>query len=428
MKKIVKLFGLFKVEHKNTVLALIEQLVRIIVNFIVSIWLVRYMGAEEYGIYSYAITVVTIFLILSKFGINDLLIKRLCESKKEEKILLLNSIIAFKIFISFLSFLIFSIFLLAVFDSEDVKLYLLIASLALLFQGFDLIECKYQADIKIKPIVYSKNLQLIFSSVFKVFGIYLELDISYFVCIFSFEFLLISIFYLTVYVLIDKNNFSWKYDFLEVKSFFYNVWPLAIANIAIISFVRVDQIMIFHLLGAESLGLYSAVVKLSEAWYFVPTIIATMYFSKVLEAKDVSIDEYETYIKRLLKIQILISLVVGVGVSFLSDFIIVSAYGVEFTEAILVLQLHIWAGIFISINRVSVKWHVSEGYEKKYMKKSVIGLITNIILNLFLIPLFGISGAAIATLISLFVVEIVYYKFSNYGKPFYSLIFSSFRY
>jgi len=414
--------------HKNTILALLEQTVRIMVNFFVSIWLVRYLGPSDYGSYSYIITIVTIFFVLSKFGLNDQLIKRLCESQNEqERVSLMTTVVIFKLSISVIAFILLVVLAITVLGHGDITLYICVASIALLFHGFDIIECKYQAELKIKPIVLAKNIQLFVGSLLKVLCIIYQLDLVFFIYIFVFEFLLISIFFLIVYLVLDKNRISLQFDKKEITSFLRLTWPLAIANIAIICYVKVDQIMIYHIIGDEALGIYSSVVKISEAWYFAPTIIATMYFSKILQAKNKSLEAYQHSLKNLLRLQISISLLVAIVVTFVADFVITTAYGEAFKEGAFVLQVHIWAGIFISINRVSVKWHVAENYQKHYMFKGLFGLILNYILNLFFIPLWGISGAAVATLISLLCVELIYYCVFAYSRSFFSLIISSLR-
>jgi len=52
-------------------------------------------------------------------------------------------------------------------------------------------------------------------------------------------------------------------------------WPLMFANLAVIVYLRIDEVMLRHLVGPAAVGVYSAAVKLSEIWYFLPTALAT---------------------------------------------------------------------------------------------------------------------------------------------------------
>ena len=64
------------------------------------------------------------------------------------------------------------------------------------------------------------------------------------------------------------------------------------------------------------------------------------------------------------------------------------------------LRIYIWAGLFVSIGVVSSKWLVAENLEIYSFYSTAIGAILNVIFNLWLIPIYGIIGATIATLIS----------------------------
>ena len=74
-------------------------------------------------------------------------------------------------------------------------------------------------------------------------------------------------------------------------------------------------------------------------------------------------------------------------------------------------MIHIWAGVFVSLGLSFGKYLLVENYTNKYFNRTLIGAVANIILNYFLIPRYGIKGAAIATLIGQFI--------ANYGYDFF---------
>ena len=59
-------------------------------------------------------------------------------------------------------------------------------------------------------------------------------------------------------------------------------------------------------------------------------------------------------------------------------------------------------GILVSIQLVSSKWLLAENMNKFIFYRIVVGLILNIVLNLYLIPIHGINGAAYASLATMF--------------------------
>jgi PST family polysaccharide transporter len=80
--------------------------------------------------------------------------------------------------------------------------------------------------------------------------------------------------------------------------------------------------------------------------------------------------------------------------------IVTTVFGVSFVGTISVLQIYIWSNVWISITTVLQLYLVNENKKHMLFWTSFVGMITNIALNLVLIPAYGPTGAAIATLIS----------------------------
>jgi PST family polysaccharide transporter len=66
----------------------------------------------------------------------------------------------------------------------------------------------------------------------------------------------------------------------------------------------------------------------------------------------------------------------------------------------IILSIHIWASIFVFMGLVQSPWNIAEGLTKLYLKRTIVGAIINVVLNLLLIPIYSGIGAAIATVIS----------------------------
>jgi O-antigen/teichoic acid export membrane protein len=91
---------------------------------------------------------------------------------------------------------------------------------------------------------------------------------------------------------------------------------------------------------------------------------------------------------------------IAVPVTFFSDLIIKVLLGQEYAASAPVLTIHIWAGIAVFLGVASSQFLIAENLTKLSFYRTLIGMIVNIILNLILIPVYGIIGAAVATLVS----------------------------
>ena len=92
------------------------------------------------------------------------------------------------------------------------------------------------------------------------------------------------------------------------------------------------------------------------------------------------------------------AIAIALPMTFLSDWVIGLLYGEQYYLAGGVLMIHIWAGIFVALGVVRGPWLLSENLQKFTPIYTGVGMVSNIILNYFLIQSHGIEGAAFATL------------------------------
>ena len=94
------------------------------------------------------------------------------------------------------------------------------------------------------------------------------------------------------------------------------------------------------------------------------------------------------------------SVAVAIPTTLVADWLILILYGNEFKDAADVLRIYIWAGVFVALGVASSKWLVAENLETYSFYRAVFGAILNVGCNFWLIPIYGIKGAAYATLIA----------------------------
>jgi len=113
---------------------------------------------------------------------------------------------------------------------------------------------------------------------------------------------------------------------------------------------------------------------------------------------------------------------VAIVVQFASEIIISSLYGAQYLPAVVVLKIHVWAGVFVFINNASWNWYIAENKQHIANIRLIVGLIINLILNAVLIPEMGVVGAAWATLISRCVVGYFGHLLNWRTRPLFFLI------
>ena len=177
-------------------------------------------------------------------------------------------------------------------------------------------------------------------------------------------------------------------------------WPLILSGLVIAIYTKIDQVMIKNMLDSKELGYYAAAVRLSEAWYFIPVALTNSIFPAIVNAKKVSNKFYFNRMQKLYDILAWMAIAIAVPVSIFSKDIINIIFGNEFQSAAPVLTIYIWAGVAVFLGVASSKYLITENFTKLSFFRTFIGMIFNVILNLILIPKYGIVGAAVATLVS----------------------------
>jgi O-antigen/teichoic acid export membrane protein len=158
--------------------------------------------------------------------------------------------------------------------------------------------------------------------------------------------------------------------------------------------------MLKEMLNTKAVGVYAAAVKLCEAWYFVPTAVIASLFPAVIEARKKSELLYDERVQKLYDLMVWGSVAVAIPTTLLADWIILILYGADFQEAADVLRIYIWAGVFVSLGVASSKWLVAENLQRYSFYITALGAVLNISCNFWLIPIYGIKGAALATMVA----------------------------
>lgn len=167
-------------------------------------------------------------------------------------------------------------------------------------------------------------------------------------------------------------------------------------------YMRLDVVMLNKMQGAHETGIYGAATRISEAWNFVPMALMAALQPVLLRTKR---DNPALFIKRMDVLYVFTawaSIAVAVVMSITSNLVVSLLFGVNFQAAGSVLALHIWAGVAVYLGVASSQYLLAENLQKISMFRTALGLVTNILLNLALIPKYGAQGAAAATVVSYF--------------------------
>jgi polysaccharide transporter, PST family len=404
----------FSLIMKNIGWQSLDKVIRMGTGIIVSVWVTRYLGPERFGTLSYAIAFAGMFSSVAGLGLDGIVIRELSLNYKP-KDLIMGSTFFLKLAGAFLAFSL-SVLFIFFFKSQDTTtiIFVIIISLGFFFNSFDIIDFWFQSQIKFKYIFYAKNLAFFIAAIIKILLIIFKAELIYFVIVATIEIVLGSIGSIIMYYLTGNKIKKWGKNLIIAKELIFESWPLIIAGFATFLYIKIDQIMLGTMLNNKEVGIYSAAIKFSEIWYFIPGAIYTSVFPVLAKYKKENQELFFLKYKKVCSIMALISIIIALIMTFLSKYLVSILYGNKFIQAGPILSVHIWAGVFVFIGVAGSMWIMLEGLQKFTLFATSLGAIINIILNLYLIPLYSGFGAAIATVISYAIAG--YFVFFFYAK------------
>jgi len=175
--------------------------------------------------------------------------------------------------------------------------------------------------------------------------------------------------------------------------------PIALSALLASVYLRIDQVMLHKLANDSTLGQYVAAVRVSEMFEMLPAaLIASLVPILSITAKDHEV--FRTYLDRTFRYFMVLACAVCVVISTGAGYIVNLLFGKQFAAATPLLAVLIWSEVSIFFAAIVINAMVARNLQKYLLVPTAAGAVSNVILNLCLIPRYAALGAAWATLIS----------------------------
>jgi O-antigen/teichoic acid export membrane protein len=393
----------FQKYFKNTGWMLTARIISFATSFFTVAIVARYLGPENLGKLDYAQSFVVILSVFASLGIDQILYRDLVTANKERDTLIGTAIFS-KLVLGSIAFLISVSISLVINDEILLTALVAIISLNFLVNPIGTVGILFNAKVKAKYKSQITIFLAFFIPALKLLVIWFNQGILFFAAIILIE-TLISVTWST-YIYITKFNgkpSKWRFNFNLLKKVLKDSWPLFLASLSGYIYSRMDQVMLLHYLNPKSVGIYGVAVKLTEIWTFIPGMIIGSLFPAIMNAKKVNFGSYIKRFKTLSFSTLGVTALVAAPLYILAPFVVHIIFGKEFTESVPVLHIYVWVSFGITLIALLHHYLLAENLGKIFLYISIIGAIVNILLNVMLIPSFGVYGAAYSTLISYFV-------------------------
>lgn len=357
----------------------------------------RYLGPEQFGIFSTAVAFVTLLSPVAAMGMTHLLVREYiaCPNKRS---LMVSSVLSLRSATSVALFLFAVAYSLSRESAGDSRTTNLVILLTLLLCSFETFADVLRAELLASRLLLASSLSTIVGAVLRVFCIQIEASIVPFavVHVVSEACRLGITFYCARSVW--RVPAAKKIDRSILANMLRESWPLLVSHLSAASYASVDVLMVSEIRGEADAGIYSIANRLCGFFYFIPTAIASSILPSLVKKHQRSKEQYAASLLNFLRINALAGLGISVASTLCAPHIIPALFGAKYNDAIPVFSIQVVGMVFFFLGTARGQHLVVSGKTKFALGCQLLGVAVNIGLNVLLIPKIGIIGAAIATL------------------------------
>jgi len=424
-----------KKEFKDIGYILGDNTVRLLSVFLTNLLIAKYLGVDKYGEYIYITTVVALLSIPLGLISPQISLREEVEKKSPSgfvvslsfwiRLTLAFAIVSFVIVI----FKCFSI-------SEDSILYVnKWYIIILIFNSIAILNVYFYSISKHRFVSIASGIVVLVICGLKLIAIWQELSLH--------QFLLLDLAGSIIYgaiLLYSIRRHGVKFSVIfscnkevEIKQFyrvvkrlFMSSFPLFLSSASLLVISRFDRILIEEITGVEDLGRFSMIASVVTASFMIPTVISDVLYPKLIKLNIHNREGYNGAYLFKLEVVAVVCILMSIVLFLCCKFILIPLLGNDFDVDEIFLLLMCFAVLPVGLGVASNKWLLIARLEVVIFRRSLIAALISVCLNVMLIPHFGISGAALALLISYLYSSIISNALSESTRELFKLQCRSF--
>ena len=378
---------------KNTFWLSTSQIIARGLGFFYFIFLARFLGVADFGIYSFTIAFVYNFIPVADFGIERLVLRDISR-EPEKTTYFLKRLLPLRMILAAIAYFLLVILALVFGQTGKQILYLAIFGLALFPYSFSFLLISFLNSREEMKFLAASNIFLIlFTGVTGALLVILKfpLTILFFVYPLA-NFLLAGWFWLNSKEL--NLPLGGVIDLVFWKKCLSQSWAFATILILAVFYLRLSVVMLNLIKGSVATGLYNSAFKFVEATILIPQSLTLALFplsSKLIISDKAKLKKI--YLKALL-ILVLLSVPLMFVFLFAPQLLVKTTYGSNYLGAVPVFMILGLSFVFFFPNALAGNIIQNSDKFKRFLPWAVANFLVALLLCLILIPRYSIVGAA----------------------------------
>lgn len=374
-----------------------DRLFRMALALTVGAWVARYLGPARYGELAYLLALLALTQVACSLGMESIAVRNIAHRPFDSH-RILGTALALRLAAAAAGWL--TMILLALVMRPGNGAALVMAAFlgaSLVLQASDVVDLWFQSQTRSRHTVRAKLLAYSAASFVKVALILQQAPLWTFAAAFLVDVAMAAAALTWTYRRYRMPE-RWTWDRGVALALLRESWPLMVAGLSVVIYMRIDQLILGAMTDQRQLGLYSAILPFSQAWHIVPmTVCASVLprFSALVHTDPV------LYRKRLQQLFVFMAwsgTVVAALTALAAGWLVALLLGPDFSDAAKVLRWHALSNVFVFLGVAQSVAIVSEGTPKLSLVKTLCGAGASVTLNFLLVPQWGAVGAAWAAI------------------------------
>lgn len=370
-------------------------------NAITAVLLIRTLDLADYGVYAYATALSAFGIAVMTAGLSGLAVRELV-AHREDNATLLTCFVLVREFFALTAFVALVAISLSSGGSVTVAATAVACS-SLLGRAFDAPELWFASTMQTRRTAVIRIGVALSLFAVKVAAVLAGAPLFVFLSLFAIEPLIGSVLVVRAYRRTPHNPGWARPDRARIGALLRSSFPLILSGFANQLNLRSDIVLIQLVLGSSGVAVYAAGARISELAYFLPVAFMTASLPVLVSLRAEHGPEsgpYREFLGRAYARAFWLGVLVAAVVALVGPPTVRILFGAEYADAATVIRWHVLACPFVFMAAVFSKWIIAEDQLWQSVLRHSCGAAVNIVLNLVLLPRYGVAAAALATAVS----------------------------
>ncbi|MBL8097262.1 MAG: flippase [Anaerolineales bacterium] len=376
-----------------------DRLGRLVLSALSWIVVIRYLGPAAYGEFSYIYATYLLFVPVVTFGLDTVVVRQIVR-RPDQRAAILGAALALRLSIAVVSWIALVGWVQLSIAEPGAWIVAAVLGLGLVGTAFDVVDLDFQTRIASRWTVLAKAVPFFMGVALRIGVVVAGGGFVALAASVTLESLLNIVGLAVVAGRQGLGLRGYRFDLAVARQLAREGLPFFVGGMAVVVYMRIDQVMLLHVNGTTELGLYAAAARLSEFFNFAPMVLVASAAPVLHQLREQDRVQFAQRLGELLGGLVTVGVGIALVLSLGAPLIVPLLLGDRYAAAVPILAIHVWSLVFVFAGVGQSVWDTAEGQGNWMVVRTVLGAVTNVGLNLWLLPIYGGIGAAIATLIS----------------------------